>query len=285
MKQTAILLIISIMLPATALAETGHQADLNMVIDFGAIFSELGPLLEAEGPDPDEGEMPEMESEMMLHGQMYWTGEFMRLDFDPMEGARESTIVEIDNQVSYKLDHVAKTAMRIDTRDFSAELATGLDMPDPEALASNWDAMLESMEAMEGAVVNELAPRKISGYDCKGFSFVVPMSEFSDTPEDETLSEENQALADMMGAMMSVMGGYSGEIWVAEGLTMPISMTLNTMMMNYSWGLSNIIEADIDPGMFKIPGDYEIVEMKLPDMSGMPDFSESPEPAPSGGAE
>jgi hypothetical protein len=278
MRTGLILLLLLICIPAAAIADTGHKADLDMVIDFGDIFAQFGAMLNLEGGEGMDGEMPEMPSKMEMGGKMAWTDKFMRLDLDPFEGTHESNIIDIDNQISYRLDHNSKTAMRMELTEFDSEAMTGLDMPDPETISADWHGFLEAMNDVEGAVVNELAPRTISGYDCQGFSFVVEMSQPEESAAGE--GEDDEEMAAMMGAMMSVMGGYSGEIWVAEEISMPISMTLNTMMMNYTWGLSNIEQTDIPDSMFAVPDDYEVVELEMPDLSEMPDFSEIGEPQP-----
>lgn len=285
--------ILLLLLTVFAHADAGHQADLKMVIDFGDLFGQIAAAAPSDSGDDGSAATPAMPPKMEMTGKMYWTDNMMRLDLDPIHGMSESTITDTKNMVSYKLDHDTKTATKIDLSEFSDQMNSAMDMPDPESMAADWDGYLEALKAIEGATINELAPKEVNGFQCKGVSFVVtppaPADTGDTTTKDTGDTGDDGDMAGMLGAMTAAMGGYSGEVWVADNIRMPISMKMSMMMMDYNWDLTNVTEQDLDPSLFQVPEDYEVVEMQLPDMSEMPDLSgeptpaPAPEPAPSGG--
>ncbi|MCH7472304.1 hypothetical protein IIA79_05065 [bacterium] len=259
--------IAALAVPAALAAESGKQAKLTITTDFDSEF--MAPFLEELGDSGGSMETDALSSAM--EGSIFWTSSKMRMDIDAsfgMEmpervGQLSTTIYNYDEQVMYTLNHLDKTAFKMDLgAGLSEEGGFGFPFKDPEQMFMNWEESYEQFLNTPGMDLQELGTQTIGGVECHGYSYTYDISRLMEEVEEYVSAEApgDDAMPGMED-MFGMMGEMSGTIWVSDESSLPIKMETRTMGMSVLWELSEISTWEADDSFFTVPADYEIQDM------------------------
>jgi hypothetical protein len=250
MRKLTTACIILLCMTSLAWAEAGHQAKFSLRFNLSSEMQQTisrqaggnAELMQAMLPEP-------------ITGELWWTDTRMRVDtLTPQIGPnidpqRETMLLDLKKRLMYLLDTAAKRATKLDlTQAGGGEGIAGLLGATPADLAADWDKLLAEIKQQPGGVVTDLGRTSVNGQECKHFAFDI------DPTEQPPSTDSGNSLA-------SILGGLGGEIWLADGLDLPVKLTTSVMGLDVVWQLAGVETWQVQLGFFDVPKGYKVVEM------------------------
>lgn len=259
-RSIAVVLLLAALFPGWALAADGHQAKFTITATFGDEFYKR--MAKETGQTLDQIERTDFNLQP-VNGVLYFTSGRIRMDLNIGQGVGILTeIIDQDSGEILLINHSAATAWRMKYRDLIEQYrAMGLPVNSPEKLFFTWEDAQEMIEALPGATVAKLGAKQIAGQACHGLRFKADLAKVV----------KAQGISALPGqpALTDLSGKWTGEIWVADKLRLPLKLNMQMIGMDYTWEISDVQDWRVIEALLAIPPGYHVEDVDIADLGSV----------------
>jgi hypothetical protein len=245
---------------------SGKQADysMTMTIDPATIakaMQAIGLPAQPKGSKQGAIKLPPI----TIKGKSIWSGQRSRMELTSAKGeALGVSLTDLGKLESYYLDTKAKTAWKTALKNpaLAAALSQG-SSTGGASMVMDYDTMLSQIKQTKGVTFKELTPKKVNGYDCKGVSYTIDLSQVKDQVAAPIAGMDTQSQA-MLSSLLGGMGTLTGETWVSTKHRAAVKILTNMGGSRMVMEFKNIADWSGDDSKFAVPPGYAVKQAAPP---------------------